>query len=60
MVDIKTKKMIASVGIGIAGYHAINMNFPNLPAIPGLDNTMILAAAGAVAIWSIFMLWNDY
>ncbi len=60
MVKQNTIKTISIAGMAIAGYHAISMHFPQLYAIPFLDNTMVIAAAGAATLYGAYMLYSKY
>jgi len=62
------KKVIASVSLGITGWHALTMganpmNLPMLPAVvsnPLIGGVSLLAVAGAVTLITIFMIWTEY
>jgi len=55
------KKIIATAGLIIAGWHAITMSFADLPHLPTmLDTGMGIALAGMISLWTAWMLWNEY
>ena len=62
------KKLIAAVGLGITGWHALTMgsNTLNIPAMPGfIDNPLIggvslLTIAGIVTLIAIVMIYTEY
>ena len=62
------KKQVATVGLGIAGWHALTMgaNPLNLPAMfafvnnPIIANFSLLTVAGLITLISIIMIWTEY
>ena len=62
------KKQIASVGLGVSGWHVLTMgaNPLNIPALPGfISNPLIggfslLTAAGIITAYALIMIWTDY
>ena len=62
------KKLIAAIGLGITGWHALTMgaNLLNIPVLPAfISNPLIggislLNIAGAVSIFAIIMIYTEY
>lgn len=62
------KKVIASVSLGVAGWHALTMgvnplNLPMLPAVvsnPLIGGFSLLTVAGAVSLITILMIFTEY
>jgi hypothetical protein len=65
MFEAKTKKWIATFGIGTLTYYALSQTFTQFPKFEILTQTLygpvtVLAVAAFAGIFSLYTWWTDY
>jgi hypothetical protein len=60
MQNAKLEKWIVSIGMAVAGYHALLMQFNTWPQLPAFVNGWGLALAGLITGYGVYILHTKY